>query len=580
VTVHIHTSHVGYLPEARKVAVFGPEYAGRDRFVVRDAANHPLTNVVFRGPLEPAPCLWGDCAVADFTDLTTEGRFQIVAGDHDSVSVSEPAAGYPFNISRDVYVKTLRMAFDYFRWQRCGVEVPGYHKACHLDDAVREDTGRHVDTTGGWHDAGDLRKWIITTILYVHSMLELHERLAPPWNAHGADWPDVMDEARWGNAYLLKMQDPETGKIWHDVAGGVAGDNSDCRWTDNRIGTGDERRIWTERGGGRSLRQWTFIRSEAKMHRLTRQRDDRYARTCLDAARRCLDATGLAPSGRVDDDAAAVTALIEMHRATGHEAWRQAASEMARSVIACQEQTCAHGQEVVRGYFYADTTRERLWRHHSLMARPLEALATIADTWPDDPVAAEAREAARIYVQDYLWPMADRTPYAMIPHGLYLLGPAGDAVARPVGGELTFRFFNWREATSRETAAHETETFEHGQNSHNLYHAVALLLADRVLEGCGARELALRQLEWIMGANPLAACMMTGAGANLPLPFSMFVGTIPGGMVNGFNGGPDDLPNLHPGNTLDWETGEYWGTHNAHYMWALSILLEGQGLSL
>lgn len=45
-----------------------------------------------------------------------------------------------------------------------------------------------------------------------------------------------------------------------------------------------------------------------------------------------------------------------------------------------------------------------------------------------------------------------------------------------------------------------------------------------------------------MGANPLAACMMTGAGANLPLPFSMFVGTIPGGMVNGFNGGPDDLP--------------------------------------
>ena len=34
---------------------------------------------------------------------------------------------------------------------------PGWHKACHLDDAKLPD-GTHLDVTGGWHSAGDYNK--------------------------------------------------------------------------------------------------------------------------------------------------------------------------------------------------------------------------------------------------------------------------------------------------------------------------------------------------------------------------------------------------------------------------------------
>ena len=52
----------------------------------------------------------------------------------------------------------VALAVGYYRYQRCGVEVPGVHPACHLDDARRRDNGQHVDQVGGWHDAGGRRR--------------------------------------------------------------------------------------------------------------------------------------------------------------------------------------------------------------------------------------------------------------------------------------------------------------------------------------------------------------------------------------------------------------------------------------
>jgi hypothetical protein len=86
------------------------------------------------------------------------------------------------------------------------------------------------------------------------------------------------------------------------------------------------------------------------------------------------------------------------------------------------------------------------------------------------------------------------------------------------------------------------------------------------------RSLALRQLEWIMGANPFAACLMTGEGMRNVFPHSRFVGLIPGGIVNGIAGNPDDEPILDTEYGGDWRTAEYWSPHNAFYLWAVSNL--------
>jgi hypothetical protein len=85
-------------------------------------------------------------------------------------------------------------------------------------------------------------------------------------------------------------------------------------------------------------------------------------------------------------------------------------------------------------------------------------------------------------------------------------------------------------------------------------------------------DLAYRQIEWIMGANPFGACLMTGVGARNPMPYSVFVGPIIGGVVNGIGGNTADEPVLNPGPDHCWRTAEYWSPHNAYYLWAHAVL--------
>ena len=64
-----------------------------------------------------------------------------------------------------------------------------------------------------------------------------------------------------------------------------------------------------------------------------------------------------------------------------------------------------------------------------------------------------------------------------------------------------------------------------GMTSH--LECYALLLAEGRRSRSAAtqyRDLAYRQLEWMMGANPFGACLMTGEGMRNPYPHSRFVG--------------------------------------------------------
>ena len=62
--------------------------------------------------------------------------------------------------------------------QRCGPSETGYLAPCHCDDAVRLDNGKHQDTTGGWHDASDLRKWVGATIHGMIGLAQVYELTA------------------------------------------------------------------------------------------------------------------------------------------------------------------------------------------------------------------------------------------------------------------------------------------------------------------------------------------------------------------------------------------------------------------
>ena len=273
----IALNHVGFLPNARKVLLFrltgGPVPS---EFTLRSMNWYERVTVT--RPLVKAGEELGGCLTGDFSDFTREGMYQITVGSERSV---------PFFIRTGAWQRALAKAVGYFSLQRCGVEVPGLHPACHLDDARRRDNGEHVDVTGGWHDAGDVRKWMTATMMNGFALMHLARNMGETWDPGGAGVKPLLEEMRWGNRYFLKMQDRD-GLVWADTAGGVNGDSSDDHWTDNLRGTKDDRHINPAKG---ARTQAMFIALQAMVAQGFRRTDPGYAQQCLDAALRCWRAS-------------------------------------------------------------------------------------------------------------------------------------------------------------------------------------------------------------------------------------------------------------------------------------------------
>jgi len=544
-TPAIALNHLGFTPKSRKTVIL--RAAGEDapsNFTIRDIAGGFRRTL----PLQPFASDVIQCVTGDFSDIDRQGMYQVSIGEERSV---------PFFIRPDVWRRTLPKAVGYYRYQRCGVEVPGVHPACHLDDARRRDNGQHVDLTGGWHDAGDLRKWMDATLMNGIGLLRLARNLGANWDAAGSGLAPILEEVRWGNRYFLKMQDAD-GLVWADTAGGVNGDNSDNHWTDNQIGTDDDRYLNPAKTG---RNQALFVCAEAMLAQAFHSADAAYAQTCRTAAARCF---------RAADDRFLSSAHLAQQSTLDLSWWLIAALEMneipkalaiAAELLALQTTEFIANQKEVRGFWRASDRNRVPYTDAVHSALPALALLELAHAQPKHPDAPKWRDAVRMHLEEYVLPMTAHSAYAVMPFGVFLGSPTPETY-RPLAGELTYRYF----------LPVRKQFWWLGTTSHLECYAVLLAEAARAFENDRYYALALRQLEWIMGANPFGACLMTGEGMRNPYPHSRFVGLIPGGIMNGIAGNTKDAPILDTENGFDWRTTEYWSPHVAYYLWAVSLL--------
>jgi hypothetical protein len=539
----IGLNHLGFRPRTgRKVLVVRALASPRSReFTLRDVGSERFH---FTRPLAEVRSDLGPCLTADFTDLERPGMYQITVGNERSV---------PFFINEQVWRRTLPKAVGYYRYQRCGVEVPGVHPACHLDDARRRDNGQHVDVVGGWHDAGDLRKWMDVTMLNGIALLNLLRNIPEP-RPGDPTHEQILEEVRFGNRYFLKMQDTD-GKVWADTAGGVNGDNSDNHWTDNLIGTDDDRYINTEKRSGTAA---VFATLQGLVAQCYAKSDAPYAKQCLAAGVRAWKAFGRPDS--TQDVAWWTMAACELFRATKDPEYRDHATLLGRGVLSRQNTSYIGDQKQVRGFWM---NGNEMYMDVVDSALPPLALLELLATFPEAEDRSKWKDTVQLHIDEYLVPMAERNAYRIIPLGLYLGSPTPETY-RPLAGRLSYRYFH----------PVRKQFWWQGANCHLAANALVLARCAPHSEDKGKRyvELAYRQLEWIMGANPFAACMMTGEGMRNPYPHSRFVGLIPGGIMNGIAGNAADEPILDMEYTQDWRTCEYWSPHIAYYIWANSAL--------
>ena len=216
----IRINQLGYLPRSVKVAVYISTNDLSDKnFTVHNA----LTGaVVFRSKARQySGEEWGmrSAARLDFSELETPGGYFIRFGNTESGT---------FSISPGVYSGTADFLLKYMRQQRCGYN-PFYADSCHTHDAIivdhPEKSGQRIDVTGGWHDATDYLQYTCTSANAVYQMLFAYRRnpgvFGDSFDASGNPGsngiPDILDEARWGIDWLLKMN-PDSGEMYNQIA--------------------------------------------------------------------------------------------------------------------------------------------------------------------------------------------------------------------------------------------------------------------------------------------------------------------------------------------------------------------------
>jgi len=345
-------------------------------------------------------------------------------------------------------------------------------------------------------------------------------------------------------------------RVWADVAGGLNGDNSDNHWTDNIIGTSDDRYLNPAK---HALVQAMFTAMQSMYARQFQPLDRVYSSRCLDAATRCWNANPHA--GATVELGWWTLAAIEIHRATGDKQAHSDAQQLAAALVHLQQNRAAGNSNGVTGFWPISAANPEPYKHAVHGALPAFAVLEAARAFPDAEAAGNWRASARLYIEKYVLPMCSRSAYGFMPFGIYDGSPTPERY-RPMPGNFTYRFF----------MPVRKQFWWQGLNAHLASHALLLATAAAEFNRPAWRAIAYRQLEWTFGANPFGASLASGIGVRNPYPHSRYVGVIPGGIMNGICGNAADEPILDTGFTGTWRTNEYWSPHVGYFEWAQAVL--------
>lgn len=233
VSKYIVVDQFGCRPSAQKVAVLRDPVMGSDAAESFAPGNsYALVNAISKAQVfTAAPVIWQNGKTDslagdkvwwfDFSSYTTPGSYYVL-------DIQNNVRSYTFEIKEDIYNTVFKHAFRYFFYQRAG-----YAKRVPFADAAWADEASHLkplqdkncryyltpndastekDLQGGWYDAGDFNKYTTWTGAYIIEMLKAYEESPTTWTddfnipESNNGIPDILDEAKWGMDYMLRLQ--------------------------------------------------------------------------------------------------------------------------------------------------------------------------------------------------------------------------------------------------------------------------------------------------------------------------------------------------------------------------------------
>ena len=225
----IRLNQIGFYPAMPKVAV------------VRNASSVPFyviatgsTDTVYRGTLTAAqtwPYSGELVSRADFSGLHTPGNYVI--------NVPGTGTSFAFDVKPHVHQRVAAGALKGYYYQRASMPLlPACagiwsRAAGHPDTSVLihssaatpwRPAGGTISSPRGWYDAGDYNKYVVNSGISTYTLLAAYEhfpeycaRLSTKIPETGNTVPDILNEALWNIRWMLSMQDPNDGGVYHKL---------------------------------------------------------------------------------------------------------------------------------------------------------------------------------------------------------------------------------------------------------------------------------------------------------------------------------------------------------------------------
>lgn len=223
----LKVNQVGYHAEGQKVAVAEPEVKSKN-FTLKDSKGR----TVWKGKaVRTAVSPFSDKTrqVVDFSKVSKPGTYTLSAGKHkQQVIIAEKPYG-------DIAVAAMKSYY----LQRTGMPIEEKYAGKYARPAAHPDTnvqihpsaaspqrpaGTVIESPYGWYDAGDYNKYIVNSGFTVGTMLmayQINKENLDKMNLNipesGNNIPDFLDEIMYNLKWMLTMQDPADGGVYHKL---------------------------------------------------------------------------------------------------------------------------------------------------------------------------------------------------------------------------------------------------------------------------------------------------------------------------------------------------------------------------
>lgn len=564
--------HSGYLINKDKTALT-QKYCG-DEFSIINEDN----KVIFKNKVVKINKDLGNFYILDFTELNDEGNYHLQYGEKQTDV---------FVISHQAFDSSTLKSLNFLRQLRCGYDISGVHNECHLGHYSKHPDGRVLPSHGGWHDAGDVSQFEICTAEMAHALLDLSKTYK---NKDEYLYSEILNEAKWGLNWLLRTRFSDGYRalavhysIWRSQI------------IDPKTYYDDEliaRNNVAEEGPFEN-----FIAAAAEGTGVSVFKDidpvfSEWAKRCaiadfefgLKEYQNNVFTRRWGPGPDVQVIGSLVLAGSIIYEITNDSKYLDIIIMYSKRIIDSQERNYIDKNQRIRGFFYEDPNHKHIltYEHRGHEQSPIHALVRLCEVASTHEDYSKWMESINLYKEYILNSIDITSPYNLLPAQVY-----------------NYSMLNYERFTiPRNYLSYEAikDSFK-GQIEKGVslgggyflrkmpiaiqrrgYHATLLSkaksvsLIGKLLKDDRLIQIAVDQIEWVLGKNPFSSSTMYGEGNNyhpLYVAFSrQMVGALPVGIKTYEN---EDKPYWPVINNAVFK--EIWGHTTGKYLWVLADII-------